>query len=70
MKESTVLVTSLNRYERKKNVKMVLEIAKLMHTSHPQFFTNNLVHFCIAGGYDERLSENVEYYAELKDFAG
>ena len=35
LKSDTLLVTSLNRYERKKNVKMVVEIAKLVHSSHP-----------------------------------
>lgn len=31
--------------------------------------TNPKIHLIMAGGYDERLSENVEYYEELKKIA-
>ncbi|GMH05583.1 hypothetical protein Nepgr_007423 [Nepenthes gracilis] len=63
---------SINRFERKKNIELAISaFAKL------QSFGGNILkgHFSadasltIAGGYDKRLRENVEYLAELKSLA-
>ncbi len=35
----------------------------------PTLFIERHVHFCIAGGYDERIPENVECYRELQEYA-
>lgn len=54
---------SLNRYERKKNVNMAL----LAFSNLPSSFSNYIL--VIAGGYDDRVAENVEHYGELVDMA-
>jgi len=48
---------SLNRYERKKDIKLAIEAFGLLpkHLSE----SNYLV---IAGGYDEQVAENVEHF--------
>lgn len=54
---------SLNRYERKKNVRLaILAFSELLNKLPPGAPRPRLV---IAGGYDERVRENVEYHAEL-----
>ena len=63
-----MLITSLNRYERKKNLKLVLEVMHLLHKRGDLLKTRK-VHFCVAGGYDPRVTENVEYHAELQAYA-
>ncbi|CAD5123722.1 unnamed protein product [Dimorphilus gyrociliatus] len=53
-----ILFLSINRYERKKNLSLAL---------HAMSKLENLdgVHLVMAGGYDDRVRENVEYYEEL-----
>lgn len=59
----TRLVLSLNRYERKKNIGLALEsFAEYLETYKPKDIEPTLV---IAGGYDQRVLENVEYHLEL-----
>ena len=61
-----MIVTSLNRYERKKNIKLALDsyarFLKLKGSASGIAKDSVLV---IAGGYDERLMENVEHFLEL-----
>ena len=58
----TLIITSLNRYERKKNINLALEsFAKYLKTPGARL---NAV-LVIAGGYDDRLIENVEHHLEL-----
>lgn len=57
---------SLNRFERTKNVELALEAFSLLLHSTPETHDAVLV---IAGGYDERVMENVEYLAELRVLA-
>ena len=58
-----MIISSLNRYERKKNIKLALEsysrFLKLIQDSNQKSV------LVIAGGYDERLRENVDHYQEL-----
>lgn len=56
------MLLSLNRYERKKNVSLAVETLAVLveRVPHREFKV------VIAGGYDERLRENVEYFAELQ----
>lgn len=55
-------IVSLNRYERKKNLQLLLEAAQWIRENHPQVAIPPIV---IAGGYDVHNVENVEYRGEL-----
>lgn len=59
------LFLSINRYERKKNLVLAL---KALHDLHGRLDAQEWkeVHLVLAGGYDEAVQENVEYYEELK----
>ncbi|XP_039026550.1 alpha-1,3/1,6-mannosyltransferase ALG2-like [Hibiscus syriacus] len=59
---------SINRFERKKNIDLAVSAFAMLQTLEEN------VHFAdaeltIAGGYDKRLRENVEYLNELKSLA-
>ncbi|KAM3929801.1 alpha-1,3/1,6-mannosyltransferase ALG2 isoform 1-T2 [Leptodactylus fuscus] len=59
---------SINRYERKKNLSLALEsVCTLRDKVSSQDWEK--IHLILAGGYDERVSENVEHYQELKQLA-
>lgn len=61
---------SINRYERKKDLKLALNAMK--HLQEGLKNKANLwenAHLVMAGGYDPRVCENVEHYAELKEMA-
>ena len=61
---------SVNRYERKKDVeKAILGFSKLRAKLGPNVYEKKKLRLVICGGYDPRLSENVEYYNELIDLA-
>ncbi|XP_060937516.1 alpha-1,3/1,6-mannosyltransferase ALG2 [Limanda limanda] len=65
---TTCLFLSLNRYERKKNLGLALEaLAFLWSSLAPS--QRATVHLVVAGGYDERVTENVQHYTELKELA-
>jgi len=57
-------LTSLNRYERKKNIGLALEsFAKYINTEFKRAGDKEMDPvLVIAGGYDPRLSENVEVH--------
>ncbi|KAG3287590.1 ALG2, alpha-1,3/1,6-mannosyltransferase [Ictidomys tridecemlineatus] len=64
-KEKEFLFLSINRYERKKNLSLALEaLVQLRARLTSQDWER--VHLIMAGGYDERVLENVEHYQELK----
>ncbi|KAK6349503.1 Alpha-1,3-mannosyltransferase-like protein [Orbilia brochopaga] len=55
------IVLSINRFERKKNVGLAVEaFAQLKEKERKQ------ARLIVAGGYDNRIAENVEYHAELE----
>jgi alpha-1,3/alpha-1,6-mannosyltransferase len=59
-------IVSLNRFERKKNIGLLIEAyAELQNSSRG----NNLPPLVIAGGYDTQNVENVEYRGELGQLA-
>ena len=61
--EKTRIITSLNRYERKKNIGLALyTFAHYLSKFKPKDVEPLLV---IAGGYDQRVLENVEHHLEL-----
>lgn len=56
---------SINRYERKKNIELAIRsFHALENIIDDEQWAN--IHLIIAGGYDSRVRENVEYYEELK----
>jgi len=63
-------IFSLNRFERKKNVNILLKAyAKLRRDFVHEKSTKAIPNLVIAGGYDPRNVENVEHLAELKQLA-
>jgi alpha-1,3/alpha-1,6-mannosyltransferase len=58
---------SINRFERKKNIDLAVSAFAMLH--HSQSRTVADVTLTIAGGYDKRLRENVEYLEGLKSLA-
>ncbi|XP_071952499.1 alpha-1,3/1,6-mannosyltransferase ALG2-like [Antedon mediterranea] len=62
---SEVLFLSINRYERKKNLGLaILGLAELKEIISESDWKK--VHLVMAGGYDERVTENKEHYFELR----
>eukprot|EP01111_Echinosteliopsis_oligospora_P012125 TRINITY_DN4122_c0_g1_i1.p1 TRINITY_DN4122_c0_g1~~TRINITY_DN4122_c0_g1_i1.p1 ORF type:complete len:475 (+),score=91.40 TRINITY_DN4122_c0_g1_i1:66-1427(+) len=60
------LLVSINRYERKKNIHLAIAaFAELKKRIKPEQY--EALHLVIAGGYDIRVSENVEYHKELEE---
>jgi len=69
-KNVTTVFLSLNRFERKKNHELAVQAfayTKELLQDKPKLL--NSIHLIIAGGYDERLQENVEYFKQLADLA-
>lgn len=63
--DPTRMFLSINRYERKKNLNLAIEsFAELRSRVTEDEFAN--LSLVMAGGYDERVRENVEHYAELE----
>ncbi|XP_057522821.1 uncharacterized protein LOC130802775 [Amaranthus tricolor] len=58
---------SINRFERKKNIELAITSFSKLLTLEDNNATD--VKLTIAGGYDKRLRENVEYLEELKFLA-
>ncbi|XP_009769704.1 uncharacterized protein [Nicotiana sylvestris] len=63
---------SINRFERKKNIELAISAFATLHTHgmHDDRGVNmDDVSLTVAGGFDNRLRENVEYLEELKKLA-
>ncbi|CAI5443409.1 unnamed protein product [Caenorhabditis angaria] len=62
---SEIIFTSLNRFERKKCVEMALNAFDELrnHCSYEEF---DKCHLVIAGGYDKKNQENIDYFEELR----
>ena len=62
---------SINRYERKKDLKLAIKsMASLREKLLAKGSNDSLwssCHLILAGGYDKRLGENINHYAELKE---
>ena len=58
------ILLSINRYERKKAVSLAVETLGVLHDRHADIASD--IKLVIAGGYDMRVAENVEYFNELK----
>lgn len=60
-----VIFLTINRYEKKKNTRLAIE--SLRKALNKYTLTDRMeLHLIIAGGYDPRLPENVQYYKELQ----
>lgn len=62
------MFVSLNRYERKKRVELALEALAILKKDDPAQSGVRLL-LVIAGGFDERVAENVQYLGELQSAA-
>ncbi|KAK6132476.1 hypothetical protein DH2020_033776 [Rehmannia glutinosa] len=63
---------SINRFERKKNIELAISAFAMLYTSQEDFLkgdNKNELSLIVAGGFDRRLRENVEYLEELKALA-
>lgn len=58
------LLLSINRYERKKDVALAVRALASLREANPAAFGR--VHLVVAGGYDPRVAENVDYKRELE----
>lgn len=65
---NSFLFLSINRYERKKKISLAIEAFNELRTLllDSEWTCVTLV---IAGGYDSRVLENIEYFGELKNIA-
>lgn len=68
--KDTMILASLNRYERKKNIPLALDsFNHFLKNFKGEFGADKQdldVYLVIAGGYDTRLRENVELHLELE----
>ncbi|XP_065855455.1 uncharacterized protein [Euphorbia lathyris] len=63
---------SINRFEKKKNIELAVSAFAMLRTLDEHSLQNSNIAdttLTIAGGYDKRLRENVEYLEELKSLA-
>lgn len=65
---ATIIFLSLNRFERKKNLDLAIYALGKMNVLVPSSVSAKTL-LIIAGGYDERIAENKEYFVELQDIA-
>lgn len=67
-KNKKFIFLSINRYERKKDLKLAIKamLSLKEKLSSDQW---NSCHLIMAGGYDWRVGENVNHYTELRDLA-
>ncbi|KAL8738362.1 MAG: hypothetical protein Q9181_000833 [Wetmoreana brouardii] len=58
------MILSINRFERKKNIELALQAFHKLPSA-----TRQTARLVIAGGYDPRVEENVQYHADLVKLA-
>lgn len=68
LRSESIVFLSINRYERKKNIPLALSAFKELekHVSKSNF---DRCHLIVAGGFDKRVTENVEHHDELCELA-
>lgn len=66
LSDNAFIFLSINRYERKKNLGLALQAMEVLHSTIDDDLWSK-VHLIIAGGYDNQLQENIEYFRELQD---
>ncbi|KAK2582960.1 hypothetical protein KPH14_009016 [Odynerus spinipes] len=62
--DNSIILLSINRYERKKNLSLAIETLAYLkeHLTKQEY---ERIYLIMAGGYDKRVEENVEHYLEL-----
>ncbi|XP_054273328.1 alpha-1,3/1,6-mannosyltransferase ALG2 [Macrosteles quadrilineatus] len=65
---NSFIFLSINRYERKKNVSLAIKALTYLKKNLNESEWNR-VRLILAGGYDNRVLENIEYHSELKDMS-
>lgn len=60
-----IVFLSINRYERKKNLALAIQAFGQLKDKLSKAEGDG-IHLIMAGGYDERVTENKEYYLELR----
>ncbi|KAK1262271.1 hypothetical protein QJS04_geneDACA008726 [Acorus gramineus] len=60
---------SINRFERKKNIQLAISAFAMLQSDGGGMKDLAEVSLTVVGGYDKRLTENVEYLEELKSLA-
>lgn len=63
-RDDETLILSINRFERKKDIALAVRAFAKIPTAD-----RKNVRLVLAGGYDQRVAENVQYHAELKVLA-
>ena len=63
-----IVFLSINRFERKKNIALAVQALAVLRKTLPED-TFKRVHLVVAGGYDPRVKENVEYFEHLTELA-
>lgn len=64
LSDDSIVLLSINRYERKKNLSLAIEaLAELEKMVTKEVYKR--LYLIMAGGYDKRVEENVEYHLEL-----
>jgi alpha-1,3/alpha-1,6-mannosyltransferase len=63
--KNCLLLVSINRFERKKNILLAIQCLALLK-SQCDTATFSRLKLVLSGGYDPRVTENVEYFAELQ----
>jgi alpha-1,3/alpha-1,6-mannosyltransferase len=66
--EENIIISSTNRYEEKKNIPLAIEAFKKVYERVDDEIKNKLF-LVIGGGYDERVSENINVYQKLSNLA-
>jgi alpha-1,3/alpha-1,6-mannosyltransferase len=66
-KSNTFQFLSINRFERKKNIALALQALKeIIEMMSPEERISMTVRLVIAGGFDNRVEENIQHLQELK----
>ena len=63
---TTTTLVSINRFERKKALELAIHALRRLRSSSGSKRGGRDVRLVMAGGYDDRLRENVDYYIELE----
>lgn len=68
-KDGRFTFLSVNRYERKKNLALAIQALSRLYDDSMNLPNSIDIHLNMAGGYDERIAENREYFEELVQLA-
>lgn len=67
--DSTISFLSINRYERKKDINLAIHAFARLLKDNTSSIKNKKLRLIVAGGYDTRVTENVEHHQELVQLA-